>query len=72
MNNEKKGMTPGEIALTGRVSLDNTCGIYVKICLVTSISLITFGPNASEHQEVLRGLVVLFSLQIQELRQVQE
>ena len=39
--------TPGEIALTGLVPSSTYCGNYFIICLVTSISLITFGPKAS-------------------------
>ena len=39
--------TPGETALTGLVPCSNTSGIYVKRCLVISISCITFGPKAS-------------------------
>ena len=39
--------TPGEIALTGLVPSSTYCGKYFIICLVTSISFITFGPNAS-------------------------
>ena len=39
--------TPGEIALTILVPSSKYCGKYFFICLVTSISLITFGPSAS-------------------------
>lgn len=36
--------TPGDIALTGLVFSSIYCGAYFKICLVISISDITFGP----------------------------
>ena len=39
--------TPGDIALTGLVSLSSTSGIYCNMCLVISISCTTFGPKAS-------------------------
>ena len=39
--------TPGDIAETGLVSSGIMLGIYSKMCLVTSISGTTLGPNAS-------------------------
>ena len=39
--------TPGETALTSLVPSSTYCGKYFIICLVTSISFITFGPKLS-------------------------
>ena len=39
--------TPGDIALISLVPFSTYCGKYFIICLVTSISFITFGPKLS-------------------------